>query len=210
MPISYPLDFTELLVPAQIEYTAEDLVGMSQSPFTHAMQFYSWGSDVLRFSVSFPPSERADAEALIANLLALRGMEGTFLMRPWANGTPRGSAGVSAAPMVNGGDQAGGSLVTDGWTPSSVGLLLPGDWIGLEEEGVERLHKVLSSVSSDVYGGATLDIWPRLRAAPNDAAPITIINPTGRFRLASNSTRWSIELATKYGISFEAVEDLAQ
>jgi hypothetical protein len=206
--ITYPLDFTELLVPARIEWRAEDVVGFSESPFTRAQQLYAWDADLLALTVTFPPCLREDAEELVAQLLALRGMEGTFLLRPFGNRSPRGS-GAAETPVVDGGDQAGAQLATTSWTPSGTNLLKRGDWFGVTEDGIERLHKVLSAVDADANGDATLDIWPRLRAAPADAAALTLVDPVGRFRLASNARRWSVEEAVIYGLSFDAIEDLS-
>jgi hypothetical protein len=207
--ISYPLDFTGLLKPARVRFIADDVVGESVSPFTRQQQVYNWQADELRVEIDFPPAERAEADDLIANLLALRGLTGTFLMRPPGYRTPRG-AGAAETPVVMGAQSAGAAILeTDGWTPGSANRLLRGDWIQvLGDDGVKRLHKVLAPVNPNAYGAATLDIWPRLRFAVSDNAAITLVDPVGTFRLASNERAWTIEVAMIYGLQLSAVEVL--
>lgn len=206
MTISYPLDFTSLLMPARIRWIADEVVGESVSPFTLNEQLYDWNAARLGFHASFPPCVRADAEELVAHLLALAGRAGTFLYWPPANRSPRGS-GASDSPVVMGsGTARARTLATDGWTAGASGLLLRGDWFQVGSGTSSRLHKVLSPVNADAYGAATLDIWPPLREDLADGDPLVLVDPKGTFRLAENVRAWDIDLATIYGVELDAVE----
>lgn len=206
MPIAYPLDFRSLLAPATITFGQRTVAGFSESPFSLEQQVYpSAGAWML--DVNYPPCSGSDAEELISALVSLNGQEGTFLIGDQANKRPRGTGG-SMAPVVNGNGQSGRSLVTDTWTPSRSGLLLAGDWIQLGSDADAHLHKVVSRVSSDVYGQATLEIWPALRESPTDGDAITLVNPVGTFRLAAPTFSWSIDVAKIYGVQFQAIESI--
>jgi hypothetical protein len=65
---------------------------------------------------------------------------------------------------------------------------------------------VLSDVNTNSLGQATIDIWPDVRNAPSDNAIVVVGDAKGLFRLSSNSTDWSIDQASIYGITFAALE----
>jgi hypothetical protein len=81
------------------------------------------------------------------------------------------------------------------------GELKAGDYIQLGAGSSARLHQVLA----DKTGNGSLEIWPSLRFSYTDE-PVVFNSPKGVFRLATNVTSWSINNASAYGISFEAVE----
>ena len=109
-------------------------------------------------------------------------------------------------PFVNGASQTGDELNIDGASPDEDAYLKAGDYIQLGSGSSSTLHKVLADVSTNSAGEATIDIWPSIRTAPADNATVTIENCKGVFRLAQNVSSWSINNASTYGISFEAVE----
>lgn len=204
MPITFPLDFSTLLTPAQIEIVPMTSDGASESPFTLQEQIYVHGGARWNITVDFPPCIRADAEEIIGQLLALNGREGTFLLGDPANRTPRGSG--LGFPVVMGSSQTGKTLMTDGWTPGRSGVLLRGDWLQLGSGSLTELHKITAPASSDNYGAAALSIWPPIRGTPVDNDPVVIQSPKGLWRLAPNQGRWSIGQAKIYGIQFSATE----
>jgi hypothetical protein len=81
------------------------------------------------------------------------------------------------------------------------GTLLAGDYIQLGSGSTAKLHQVLL----DQDGNGNLEIWPALRSNYTSAT-VTFNAPKGVFRLSNNVTSWSINNASTYGISFEAVE----
>jgi hypothetical protein len=205
MAISYPLS-----LPAsrfvRTAFRARSVVGMSASPFSVAQQVYAWPGDCWMADVQLPPMKRANAEPWVAFLLALNGVEGTFLMGDVVNTTPRGVG--TGTPLVKGASQTGKTLETDGWTAGQSPILAAGDWFQLGTGSTSRLHKLVQNANSDGSGNATLEIWPRLRSSPADNAALTLSSPKGLWRLTSNVREWSLELAQIYGISFSCMEAL--
>jgi hypothetical protein len=190
----------------RVRLVANDVVGVSQSPFTAVQQVYRYSGQFWEADITLPPMKRADAEYWISFLLKLNGPFGTFLMGDPNGVTPRGAA--TGTPLVNGAGQTGNELVTDGWTTSTTGILKAGDYIQLGTGATSRLYKVLDDVNSDGSGNATLTLWPDLRSAPADNAAITVSNTKTTFRLNSAQTSWDINEATIYGLTFGAREAL--
>lgn len=111
-------------------------------------------------------------------------------------------------PFVNGVGQTGGELIIDGASPSESSYLKAGDYIQIGTGSSTNLYKVLSDVSTNESGQATIDIWPNLRSSPADNAPVVVANTVGRFRLKEGVTQWSINEISSYGITFDCVEAL--
>lgn len=206
MAISYPLSLPTQAGIAKVRLIANDVVAVSQSPFTAAQQVYKYTGQFWEADITLPPMKRADAEYWISFLLKLAGPYGTFLLGDPNGGTARGAA--TGTPLVNGGSQTGNELITDGWTNSTTGILKAGDYIQLGTGSSSQLYKVLDDVNSDGSGNATLTVWPDLRSAPANNAAITVSNPKGVFRLASGQATWDISEASIYGITFGAREAL--
>lgn len=206
MAITYPLSLPTNKGLAKIRLTANNVVGVSQSPFTAKQQIYKYTGQFWEAEISLPPMKRADAEYWISFLLKLNGSYGTFLLGDPNGGTARGVA--TGTPLVNGGSQSGNELVTDGWTNSTTGILKAGDYIQLGSGSSSQLYKVLDDVNSNGSGEATLTVWPDLRTSPADNAAITVSNAKGVFRLSSNAQAWDINEATFYGMTFAAREAL--
>ena len=80
MAISYPLNTPTNIGIANIAFTAENAVAISQSPFTYAQQVVSHPGQRWGASISLPPMKRQDAEYWVAFLLSLKGQAGTFLL----------------------------------------------------------------------------------------------------------------------------------
>lgn len=206
MAITYPVSFPSSIGLANINIRARNVVGISSSPFTGQQQVYKHQGQWWEMEVSMPAMKRDDAEQVAAFLLKMNGKYGTFLLGDKANTVPRGVG--TGTPLVYGASQTGDQLITDGWTPSTTGILKAGDWIQLGSGSTTRLHKVLDDVTSDASGIATLNIFPNLRQSPADNAQVSISSPKGQWRLASNDTEFSIDEASIYGITFACVEAL--
>ncbi len=206
MPISYPLSLPTNKGLTRIRLTANNVVGMSMSPFTAKQQVYKYTGQFWEAEVTLPPMKRADAEYWISFLLKLNGPYGTFLLGDPNGQTARGAA--TGSPKVNGAGQTGTDLITDGWTSSVTGILKAGDYIQLGSASSSQLYKVLDDVNSNIDGQAVLTLWPDLRSAPADDAVITVSNPRGIFRLTSGEQAWDINEAAFYGLTFTAREAL--
>jgi hypothetical protein len=206
MAVTYPLALPTTTGIAKIRISANNVVGISMSPFTAKQQVYKYTGQYWEAEISLPPMKRADAEYWISFLLKLNGSYGTFLLGDPNGATARGVA--TGTPLVNGASQTGNELVTDGWTTSTTGILKAGDYIQLGAGESAKLHKVLDDVDSDSSGNATITIWPDLRAAPSDNAAIVVSGAKGVFRLSTNQSDWDVNEASIYGMTFPAREAL--
>lgn len=206
MAITYPLALPLVRSEASVTFGYRDSAAVTASPFTGDEDVQVWSRQGWLAQVSFPPLAEADARAVIAWLVSLRGRRGTFLMGDPLRTAPRGVG--TGTPLVKGAGQTGEELITDGWTAGQTGILKAGDYLQLGSGSSAYLHMVLADANSDGSGNATFDIFPRLRTAPADNAPITVISPVGRFRLRSNEQRWDEQTAQFYGISFDCAEAL--
>ena len=91
--------------PATMEYTAQDAVAVSVSPFSGQQQVQDWQASFLEASVSMPALTHGQAQEWIAFLLALRGQAKVFQLGDPLAVSPRGSA--LGVPLVDGAGQAG-------------------------------------------------------------------------------------------------------
>jgi len=192
MAISYPLDTPDTIGIESIELRAVNAVSTSQSPFTYKQQVISHTGQKWEASVSIPSVRRDKAAEWKAMLVALKGQTGTFLLGDPDYVSPRGTV-TSCVVTGNVGDETVSAVMT--------GSLLAGDYIQLGAGASARLHQVLL----DQTGDGDLEIWPALRSDYTSATAVTD-SPKGVFRLNQNVTSWSINNASSYGISFEAVE----
>ncbi len=192
MALTYPLSQPTTIGIEQIELRAVNAVATSQSPFTYKQQIISHGGQRWEASVTIPSVRRDLAAAWKAMLTGLKGPTGTFLLGDPDYVTPRGT--VSSCTLS-------GSAGDDAAAVTMTGTLLAGDYIQLGADSTAKLHQVLE----DQDGSGTLQIWPNLRSDYSGAS-VTFNSPRGVFRLKENVTSWSINNASFYGISFEAVE----
>lgn len=198
MAIAYPLALPTVTGIASVDFTATNVGAQDRSPFTMAGGVQVYDGQLLKASLRIPPTRNREiAETWIAFLLSLRGIKGTFLLGDPNRPTLLGNAiscsvtGAVAASTVS-------ATVPPGQT------LFAGDYIQLGGGAGARLHKVL--VDYVGTGAPTdLEIWPALRVAVTDQAAV-LSDCVGVFRLDSINTSWSINSASAYGISFDAVE----
>lgn len=192
MALSYPLATPTTIGIESIELRAVNAVAVSQSPFTYKQQIVSHGGQKWEASVNIPSVHRDKAAEWKAMLVGLKGQQGTFLLGDPDYATPQGT--VSSCVLS-------GDAGDDNATVVMTGTLKAGDYIQLGTGSGAKLHQVLL----DQDGDGTIQIWPSLRSTYSSAT-VTFNSPKGVFRLATNMTSWSINNASIYGISFEAVE----
>ena len=206
MAITYPRTPPATPAPLAVEWGPLSVVGVNSSPLTLGAEKFRFAGRRLDVAVAYPSMTRATGDPWAAFLASLDGPFGTFLFGPQGDGaTPKGAA--TGTPLVNGANQVGSSLVTDGWSFTITGILKAGDWIQLGTGALSRLHIILQDANSDGAGNATFDIWPQLRESPADNSAIVVASPKGVFRLKSRP-QWAIGLAYRYEpLSFEAEED---
>lgn len=204
--VTYPLAFPAGFVPVETDINIEPAVAFAASPLAHYGQAQDWGGRLWRMRAVFAAKSKGDAGAFLAFLSKLAGMYGSFRAPDWDHRTPRGSP--SGTPLVNGAGQTGNLIATDGWTPSTTGLLLPGDVCGIGD----RIHRLMQSVDSDGAGNANLWIDPPIdgdvRASPADNAAVTVTNAQGVWRLARNYTPAPSDFNGVFRFTLEAFERL--
>lgn len=200
MSISYPLTPPPSPVHSQFEFTMLPNNVLSKNPFNYKATVQEHAGKAWIFSIGFPPMTREQASPWFAFLAKLDGVRGSFLYGSHLWRSPLGLAGGN--PKVNGANQTGQSLATDGWTNSSA-IFKAGDMIQIDYS----LYQVLNDVSANGSGQATLDVWPNLRSHA-DNATIIISNPKCKMRLRQNGATFT-ELATRhFALSIEAEEAL--
>jgi len=202
MTITFPLTLPDSAFTASS--VGADFNNRTTQSLARVPQTVSAAGDLLILEFQLPRKTRAQIAAWQAFGMALRGSYGSFYGYDPDAPTPRGSA--PGAPLVNGADQSGYTLVTDGWTASQTNILRAGDWI--EVGGLLRM--VVADVDSDGSGNATLDISPGIGAgqSPADNAAIVTTNPKGKFRLVEDRVKWDSDMLRLGMMSFVAVEDL--
>jgi hypothetical protein len=200
--VSLPCDTVpNVTAPSSIEWDPQEMVSAGPASFTGQRQTYDWMSSWWQAQVSFPPMTRYAADTWSAFILGCRGQKNAFCLGDPKATLPKGRA--SGVPLVSGSNQTGYSLVTRGWTPGVVSILLPGDFIQIGY----RLYKLTDAVTSDGTGAATLPIWPPLRDQPADATVIKTRGCKGLFSLNANSgNKWSTN-AGNYGLAGFAIRE---
>ncbi len=97
-----------------------------------------------------------------------------------------GGSGLGA-PVVNGAGQTGDALITDGWTASENGVLLPADLFQVTNGTLHQLLMVIAQANSDAGGNSTISFEPALRFSPTTASALVLANPQAYFAFAKPS-----------------------
>lgn len=179
--------------------TLRSAIGIATSPFTGSQQVQDWGGDWWEYEIEFAARQDAAGRALSAFFTQLRGAAETFIFRDPFIKNPQ----ALGTPLVNGANQTGNSLVTDGWGANG---LRAGDFIQLGTAGTTRMYQVTADVAP-VAGATTLPIVPRLRTSPADNEALNVVNPGVLLRLTS-PVPTVIGLADIYKFSITAREVL--
>lgn len=176
---------------------------ISTSPFTFQQQVIAHQGQRWEVDVTLPPMKHSDARIWLAWLAKLDGTLNTFNIGDPLGASAQGPAG--GTPLVAGASQTGTSINIDGCTSSQTGWLKAGDYIQIGSAADARLYMVTDDVNTNASGEATINIWPQIRTAPSDNASIIVSNSVGTFRLSSDSSTWSADKASIYGIQFSGV-----
>jgi len=202
MAVSYPLALPTTPVAKRVRFGLMSNTTVFSSPLTKTEQVLERPGRLWMGQFDLPPMAEAEASAWQAFFLSLRGRRGTFNGYDMAKTAPRGTA--PGTPLVNGASQTGYALLTKGWTINQTGILLAGDYFGVNS----RFHMVVEDANSDGAGLSTLAIEPPLRESPSDSAAITTTAPKVIMRLASDDVGWDVSEGKIYGFNFQAVESL--
>lgn len=201
MSISSPVTPPAALKMARMTIHANSVVGESRSPFTMEEQEYVHPGEWWEADVQVPSLDREDAYAVRAFLLSLNGKEHYFSLGPGGESAPLGS--WSGSPVVNGAHAAGVKVLSvSGLNTGATGVA--GDWIQIGN----NLHQLVVGFTVGSPQIATLEIWPRTRAALVGSEAITVNSAKGIWRLASNRRSWDVGPGPIYDIRFSCVEAL--
>ena len=150
-------------------------------------------------AVQMPPMKPIDARAWLAAL-----NQGVQQGVRWRLRQVELFPGSPGTVRVNGGGQAGSTLVVDGANPNYPFRL--GQFFSLVHNGQRYLHQLAAAVNANGSGQASLSIVPALRIEPADNDLVEIGQPIVEGLLADNGFEWSIDRARLAGISFTILE----
>lgn len=113
---------------------------------------------------------------------------------------PTAQSSAVATPLVDGANQIGRSLVTDGW-PVSTTVLYAGQFVTVGDQ----LLQLTSNITSNGSGQATISFEPAIRVSPADNAAIEFKNPYCLMYLVEDPS-YSVEAGYVYNMSFNLRE----
>lgn len=194
-----PVDLPATPGPVEISIRQIDFGGTLTPGLGGPVQRINRNGNRFAVAVQMPPMKPIDARAWLAALN--RGVREGVRWRLRQVELLPGSPG---AVRVNGGGQAGTSLVVDGANPNYPFRL--GQFFNLVDGGNAYLHQLAAAVNANNSGAATLTIVPPLRVEPADNALLEIGAPVVEGLLADNGFEWSVDRARLAGISFTIIE----
>lgn len=154
-----------------------------ESPFTGARQTLAAAYALWAFSGKYTIQDLNKAGALRSFLAQLDGQVNRFKF-PLPEVTTPLSAYNGATGLVNGGSQTGSSLITDGWTASTL-VLAEGDYFTVNNE----LKMVTAPVLTNGSGQVTITFKPALRSSPADNLQLFIGNAINLSTYAEDLTQ---------------------
>lgn len=203
MAVVYPLTLPVNPAPISCTVTQASFTSSTMSPWSGTQQVQVNPGQLWGFSVAYPPMGDDAARNWFGILSALNGRLGTVLFGDPRFKAPRGNWGAGA--VVSGAGQTGQALAVSGLPASAV--IRAGDYFQLGTGSGSRLYVVTQDVTASAGGAATLDIWPRLRLSPANAAPIVTTRAVGVFRLTQPTVSRTFEVF-RHGFSLELQEAL--
>jgi hypothetical protein len=197
--LDFPLDFP---LPAGLTFRLRHNTQTSTSPLTQSVQTVAFPGARWMATISWAELTAQEQRIIKVWLAQLRGQAGRFRLWDLTHPTPAG-VGAAGPITVSGAGQVGTALVTAGWPVSTSGLLLPGDYIGVNGE----LKLVTLNATSNSSGVATLTFEPPLRASPPNGSVITLDQPSTIFRLADDEQdKMAIRPPYRADLTLECVE----
>ena len=170
--------------PSQSRFSFKTATFESTSPFSFQTQSFDFGGWAWNFQFSYPPLKKENVILFREFFTNVRGSTGLFLMGDPAFPIPQGTVSESDILVVNSTlNQRDTEVSISGFTPSTVGVLLAGDYIQIGINNNSRLYSSLSDVDSDLFGIATVTIQPATLSA-NVGDSIIAFDAKGVFKLS--------------------------
>jgi hypothetical protein len=187
--------------PTRQTWELRALTQVHESPLTGSVQTQElpgsrWASSIVYDNVVEP----ADKAALMALAAGLRGRAGRVAVRLW-NARARGN--INGFVLVNGANQTGATLSTDGWAAGS-GSVAVGDYFSVNGE----LKMITAAATASGAGAITIAFEPPLRQAPADNAALVFDAPTVTMMPISDAQNWTYEAGGVMSFAFDLVEVL--
>lgn len=177
MAITYPLTPPASLKTASAQWTARTVVASTSSAFTGQQQVIAHQGEWWELQIDIPATaSRQTADEIEAFIIGLRGQLGTFTYGDKLRTLPRGtiSTVANAARAGGTGNVAGTSRLT---IVTGQGSFAVGDWFSV----ANQLHRVVQVVNATNF-----EIFPKFRTTIPSLTVLTVVNPTGLFRLLDN------------------------
>ena len=184
MTITYPLD-VPLEEFSEASVTAVDASSIQVSEFTLKDRVQRFDGDYWLIDITYRNLNEENARKLSAFVRSLRTSVGTFIIKKPGYGAPFGAAStVLSSPLVDGDSQTGSRQLTVKNAPvSTADWLLAGDILQVGPDNRPHWHEVLSDVTTDAQGKATIDVWPSIRAGTVNNDVIILDEPRCLCRL---------------------------
>lgn len=197
--IIYPLDVPPVFSLSQVTVRSRNMVATTAAPYTGREQVQEWTGAFWEMELTFPPLAPDQGDELAAFIESLNGKYGTFIFGLPTMRRPRGSAAIApGSPIVFNSVQTGFRLAVQTTLGSVSGWLKQGDMIALGTPSNRALYRVTRDVDL-IAGVGVVNIWPRLRQIPNPGDPVSIFDPTGRFRLSIDNPQHTVDESGIYG-----------
>ena len=152
------------------------------------------------FAFTWANLDEADAAALQAFLVRLRGRAGRFTAHNWARPKPRGTCTLSGVTLAV--DAALGDTTASLAGCGAGGTLLAGDFIGINGE----LKMVVAAATADGAGALSATFEPPLRAGVAAGAAVTLDKPTAVFMLDEDRAAWDTGAGVLSAVPLAATE----
>lgn len=150
-----------------------------------------------------PNLTRAELAPVFAFAVAQRGQYEIFTFTPpaiWA--TARGIA--TGTPLVDGANQTGRTVNTQGWSANVAGILKAGDF--LKFSGHDKVYMLTADAASDAGGLAALSIEPALMESPADNEAIVVASVPFSVAFASDIQEFDIQSPDWHSFKVSFVE----
>ena len=172
---------TEISAPSRVSWRLVPRTQVFSSPLNGGEQTSEQPGARWEADITWAALTKAEVRRLRAFVVQLRGRAGRFYLFDFSHTTPAGVG--TGTPLVNGASQTGNSLITDGWTPSTTGILKAGDYFTLSSG---ELKMLTADADSDAGGNATLSFEPPIRVSPANNGAITLTRPPAVMRLVDD------------------------
>lgn len=194
--------YAEISAPSRVSWRLTPRTQTFSSPLNGGEQTVELPGARWEAEITWAALTKPEVRRLRAFVVQLKGRAGRFYLHDFSHTAPSGIG--TGTPRVMGAGQTGASLVTDGWTASTTGILKAGDYFSLP---TGELKMVTQDINSDGSGQATLTFEPPIRTSPANDAVITLTQPSAVMRLTDdNQDQFAVTGSLVQDYTLNAVE----